>query len=535
MDYNFSNPLVCSGLFLHRIYIAHTEIQSGRQDNRPVLRNQKILGARYRFFQNPFPGYLSRGNGSIASVGFPCRTNLHCGHHRFAEIKRNKFLKTVYSWIKTDAVPFRRLLNLVVFLPCLLWSQDNGTVAYGRAVIDSLSSGAFAGRGYVDNGMRKSANFIAHEFEKIGLDKLGNSYFQEFTMPINILKNAELTVNGKDLKYGTDFLVKPSSKSQSFHAKEVYTFFPENFAAALHSEPELIDFIQKDFSAQKGKHIVFPPHQFEVDSINQYYKHWPNFYMAEENRGRAIFYFTDEKLTASLSQIQDSISEFIIHAKHYSKDLNISNYTIESKFIKDYNATNVIGQIEGGQTDSLIVITAHYDHLGKVGNVYFPGASDNASGTAFLLSLAKYFSENKPKHTLVFIAFGAEEAGLVGSRYFVAHPLFDLNKVKLLLNFDIMGAGEDGIQVVNSTVFTKEYELLNRINTEKNYLKQIKKRGEACNSDHCPFYERGIPSFFIYTLGGPGHYHDVWDTSDSLSLAEFEDLQRLFIDFINRL
>jgi len=191
--------------------------------------------------------------------------------------------------------------------------------------------------------------------------------------------------------------------------------------------------------------------------------------------------------------------------------------------------------IEGENTDSLILITAHFDHLGKVGNTIFPGASDNASGTAFLLELAKYFSQHKPKYSLVFIGFAAEEAGLVGSKYFVENSLVDLAKIKFLLNFDIMGAGEEGIQIVNSSVFTKEYELLNQINSNKNYLKQIKKRGEACNSDHCPFYEKGVPSFFTYTLGGPGHYHDVYDTAESLNLAEFEDLKKLFIEFIDKI
>lgn len=113
--------------------------------------------------------------------------------------------------------------------------------------------------------------------------------------------------------------------------------------------------------------------------------------------------------------------------------------------------------------------------------------------------------------------------------------MVDLAKIKFLLNFDIMGAGEEGIQIVNSSIFEKEYALLDQINSEKKYLKQIRKRGEACNSDHCPFYEKGVPSFFTYTLGGPGHYHDVFDTSESLNLAEFEDLKNLFIEFIQNL
>jgi len=418
-----------------------------------------------------------------------------------------------------------------------LFSQETGStsLSYARSIIDSLTSEGFAGRGYVDNGMKKASHFIAGEFEKFGMEKINGSYFQEFTMPINIIQNAELKLNGKELQYGIDFIVKPNSKSQAFHQKEIYFFNPEDYAASLKFESSFIDFIHRDMIAQTGKHIVFPPHRFEVDSLNQYYKNWVSFYKPEENRDRAVFYFTKDKLTSSLSQEQDSISEFFIDEKYYSKSLNIDSYNIDCQFIENYKSKNVIGKIEGKNKDSIIVITAHYDHLGKVGKAYFPGASDNASGTAFLLEMAKYFSQNQPEYTLIFIAFAAEEAGLVGSQYFVENPLVDLSKIKFLLNFDIMGAGEDGIQIVNSSVFTKEFELLNEINAEKKYVKQIKKRGEACNSDHCPFYEKGVPSFFIYTLGGPGYYHDIFDKGETLSLSGFNGLQKLFIEFIKKL
>lgn len=430
---------------------------------------------------------------------------------------------------------FLKLKPIILFLFSAFCFAQNAEIGYAKSIIDTLTSQSFAGRGYVNDGMWKSAGFIANEFEKLGLEKIDGSYFQEFTMPINVIKNAELKLNGQELQYGSDFLVKPGSRSQHFHPKEIYEFNPADFAASLKSEQMLIDFIQRDMVAQSGRHIVFPPYKFEVDSLNRYYKNWPTFYKPEENRNRAFFYFTGDKFTASLSQTQDSISEFFIDERYYRKSLSIDNYKIESEFIDNFKAKNVIGRIEGKNKDSLIVVTAHFDHLGKVGNIYFPGASDNASGTAFLLQLAKYFSQTKPKYSMVFIAFAAEEAGLVGSNYFVENPLVDLKKIKFLLNFDIMGAGEDGIQIVNSSVFTREYDLLNEINSKNKYVKQIKKRGEACNSDHCPFYEKGVPSFFTYTLGGPGHYHDVFDKAETLNLAGFEDLQKLFIAFIEKI
>ncbi|MDD3771166.1 MAG: M28 family metallopeptidase [Weeksellaceae bacterium] len=404
--------------------------------------------------------------------------------------------------------------------------------SYSHYVMDSLTSDVFAGRGYIDNGMNRTADFIANEFQKMGLKKVGNSYFQEFTMPINVIENAELTLNGKKLNYGIDFIVHPGSKSQTHQTKEIYTFSPTDFEVALSSETALIEFIERDMRLQNNKHLVFPPHTFEVDSLRIYYKNWPFFYRPDENENRSIFFFTEEKLTSFLSQEPKEISKFYIQSNHYNKNLNLDNYLIESTFYPNFKTKNVIAQIEGENKDSLIVLTAHFDHLGKVGTTIFYGASDNASGTAFLLELAKYYSQNTPKYTTIFIAFAAEEAGLVGSEYFAEHPLIELSRIKFLLNFDIMGAGEEGIQIVNSSIFTKEFELLKQINASKNYTPQIKKRGEACNSDHCPFYQKGVPSFFIYTLGGPGYYHDPLDDFSTLNFHGFTSLQALVIDFL---
>ena len=127
--------------------------------------------------------------------------------------------------------------------------------------------------------------------------------------------------------------------------------------------------------------------------------------------------------------------------------------------------------------DSFIVLTGHYDHLGHMGkDTYFPGANDNASGISMLLNLAKHYSEFKGenKYSILFIAFGAEEAGLIGSKYFVNHPIFPLTNIKFLINMDLMGTGEEGLMVVNGKVFEKEFNLLNDINKKHNFFPKIK-------------------------------------------------------------
>ena len=167
---------------------------------------------------------------------------------------------------------------------------------------------------------------------------------------------------------------------------------------------------------------------------------------------------------------------------------------------------NVLGYLEGEKKDSMLVFTAHYDHLGMMGNeTMFPGANDNASGVSLLLNLVKHFSTNPPEYTVVFIAFAAEEIGLIGSKYFTEHPVFPLSNIKFLINFDLAGTGDDGIQVVNGKIYQQKFDVLTKLNDQDKLLKQIKIRGEACNSDHCMFHAMGVPCFFHLHIGGyPG-------------------------------
>jgi Zn-dependent M28 family amino/carboxypeptidase len=168
-------------------------------------------------------------------------------------------------------------------------------------------------------------------------------------------------------------------------------------------------------------------------------------------------------------------------------------------------------------------------------NAYFPGASDNASGTSMILSMANYYAKNKQDYPIVFILFSGEEVGLLGSKYFVEHPLFSLQKIKMLVNVDIMGSAEAGITVVNGEQFKSAFDQLVDINKREAYLPEIKIRGKAANSDHYFFSEAGVPSIFIYSNGGPGYYHDVWDKPNTLNFKNYDNVAKLLIQFIKEL
>lgn len=165
---------------------------------------------------------------------------------------------------------------------------------------------------------------------------------------------------------------------------------------------------------------------------------------------------------------------------------------------------NVIGYIPSLDTNcqSSIVIGAHYDHIGKdvTGKKIFRGANDNASGTGVMMEFARALSKTNilAKVNIVFIAFTAEEKGLIGSKYYVEHPLFPLNKIVLMINFDMVGTGIGPWEIgTNLTENEPVNQLLKKsfdyyraaYRLAPWYLKPI--------SDHFPFYNENVPVLFF--------------------------------------
>jgi Zn-dependent M28 family amino/carboxypeptidase len=219
----------------------------------------------------------------------------------------------------------------------------------------------------------------------------------------------------------------------------------------------------------------------------------------------------------------------LLHSKPQNIALNIQN-----KFVESYVTKNVLAYIPGAEVpDSFVVFTAHYDHLGAMGKGnFFPGANDNASGTAMVLSLARYFSQpkNKPKYSIAFMLFAAEESGLLGSMYYTANPTFPLKQIKYLINLDMVGSGSEGISLVNGKANLKLTEKFKKINLEHGFFTDIKIGGESCNSDHCFFHKAGVPSVFIYTRGPECQaYHNLNDVSAKTPLTKFTELSQMLI------
>lgn len=420
-------------------------------------------------------------------------------------------------------------MKRIIFL-LALWVQFGHAqdMEYAREVLNELCSDALAGRGYVEDGDNAAAYFIEEEFKRHELFAWDYNYYQTFSFPVNTFpENVELSVDGVRLQAGKEFLVEADAPKLKGKFELTYLDGLPKIAPS----GRMVD----STAVYRGMVVI-------ADSLIA--KLPPSIRMSllrgmKKAGAKGVIRLTDSKLTWTVSKQQAPLAQLTVKREAWNDEASEVEVNVKSEFEKKHRTQNVLAFVEGSQhPDKFIVFTAHYDHLGKMGNdVIFRGANDNASGVAMLLNLAKHFAtpEFQPNYSTAFIAFAGEEPGLEGSLHYVKNPIFPLNDIKFLINLDILGTGDDGITVVNGAVHETEFEALKGINDEKGYLTQVKKRGKAAISDHYPFSEAGVPCFYIYTMGGIQAYHDVYDVPETLPLTEFEDLFRLLTDFVGRL
>ena len=192
-----------------------------------------------------------------------------------------------------------------------------------------------------------------------------------------------------------------------------------------------------------------------------------------------------------------------------------------------YTGVNVLGWIKGTEKpNSYIVISAHYDHEGIVNGIIYNGADDNASGVAALFSLAEYFKNNPPKHSVILAAFDAEELGLRGSKFFVENSIEPLHKIKLNLNMDMISRSDENELFVVGTRYNENLKRLISTVKASGDVKLIaghdgddKRENWTYSSDHASFYRKGIP-FLYFGVTDHEDYHEPTD--------DFENIQPQF-------
>ena len=417
------------------------------------------------------------------------------------------------------------------------------TVKRLKKDIYKLASDEMEGRNPGTSGEIKARNYLRQRMEEIGLKERGTegfvqafSYFEKVKQKPNKTK---LKINNKSLKLSHQFYTTEFSANGNIEDIPVISV-----GHGIHlPEQEYSDYESLDIDIQGYVALM------DIELPNKDLQHIPSLESrlsdAKDRGAVGILLFSSQKDKSaprnSFNRIK-SLGVPILYLKQSSfkevPQIFVENASFSViQYETPTPAHNIIGYIDN-TAELTVVITAHYDHLGfgSFGSKYkgqkkvHNGADDNASGTAALLELAYFFQNNKKKekYNFLFIAFSAEEKGLLGSKYFVENPTLALGDINYVLNMDMIGRMEEKmpltIEGIGSSLM---WENTLKETTCNAFPLTLKKR-ENGPSDHAPFYEVGIPVLHFWT----GKHDDYHLPSDDASKINF-DAESQIISFIN--
>ena len=402
---------------------------------------------------------------------------------------------------------------------------DAQDLAQYKKVVKELSSSKYQGRGYARDGANKAGKYLEKQFRLAGVDAVAR---QHFTLDINTFPGKmKLSVDGRKMVAGMDFTIR-------------------EYSPGAHGTYKLYHIDTLNYNSEKiFRDLALPENKdaFVVCDFWFTYKHREDFQKLQSAGGAPnaglVLTWDEEPLKFYKAYGEKVIDKPVIWllSKQIPRGSKSITVDIDNEFLKDYRCFNVIASVEGVSHDSCYVFTAHYDHLGNLGRkVFYPGANDNASGTATIVTLAAHYAKTKPKFDMLFIAFSGEDANLRGSEYYAQHPVLPMNRIKFLINVDMIGDNNPVQYCETSDQGQRAYELFERINAQKHYFKSLNHGKLAANSDHYPFAKRGIPCIFLENQQGDAFpfYHTPMDSWNNAVFDSYEPVFKLITDFIEQ-
>lgn len=463
--------------------------------------------------------------------------------------------------------------------------------------LNILAADDMEGRETGEPGQKKAAEYLRKQFEGLGLPAIGENdgYFQTILFSRQKWSEINLTVNGEKRRHLWEFSSAPSqNSSRAALSIDELTFLGYGIDTDTYSD-------YRDAGNLKGKHILIfagePKSKGGDYLINGSNKpsDWANTeakLMKAKAAGVETVFVIDpdfkentvairketldgrmkmaemteaERMTANVvyltpqlaREIMGKMGKKVIKArKKLEKSgklkpvvLPVNLVLTQDKSVKELIGENVLGFVEGRDPelkDEVLVVSAHYDHVGMRGDNVFNGADDNGSGTTTVLEIAEAFVEAKkmgkgPRRSVLFLLVSGEEKGLLGSEYYVSHPLFPLENTIADINVDMVGRVDPEhkdnpyyIYVIGSDRLSTELhdinERMNKTYTELDldytYNAEDDPNRYYYRSDHYNFAVKGIPSIFFFN-GTHADYHQASDTVEKINFEKMERIGRL--------
>jgi aminopeptidase YwaD len=398
--------------------------------------------------------------------------------------------------------------------------------------VEFLSSDALEGRSPGTAGAILARDYIAKRFSKMGVIPMGQSgFFQEFSVPEPVVVDADGTsasIGKESLALNSQFYPLLYSNNAKATGKTVWV----NFGITA---PELDYNDYKKVASLTGKIAVMDvssPDGIHPHSAYAKYHDLANRISLAKEKGAIGVVMVNLGDMANDPEDEYRKIRGLGIPVIFVKDDGLAKKLKKSKDVsfavqqeeKDADAYNVIGFIDNGKPTT-VVIGAHYDHLGwgDNGSLYVGepsihnGADDNASGTAALIALAETLSKKKEftGHNYLFIAFTAEERGLLGSNYYVNNPTFPIEKMAYMINMDMVGRLRENQLQISGTGTAMQWQSV----FEKMECYDLKYKLDPSGvgpSDHTSFYNMGIPVLHFFT-GSHSDYHKPTDDADKIN------------------
>ncbi|HUQ67630.1 MAG TPA: M28 family peptidase [Flavitalea sp.] len=429
-----------------------------------------------------------------------------------------------------------------------------------------IASREMQGRETATEGQRLAATYIEEQFKKDSLTPGWNgSYQQPFPVYKDSLIKAVLVINGKNLKHDTDFTATLNSGFNiSMESDEIF------FAGFGQSDSAFDDYSNTNV---KGKIVmIWPGTRTTISGGKKVTSAAPDYYIlqksAKKNGAAALLIVQPSFIRGALPNrdrmyvkdyredsipdtfiISDSTARLIVGkdfesvrksiktdapaGKSYASRIKLEH----EKVMQQLQSSNVIGMLQGtDKKDEAVIITAHYDHLGKKDTTIYFGADDDGSGTVAVLEIAQAYklaaaAGVRPRRTIIFMTVSGEEKGLWGSDYYSGHPAFSLDKTSADINIDMIGRIEKGrkgdsldyIYVVGDNRLSSDLRPVSENLNNKHFKFKFDYKYNDPNdperifyrSDHYNFAKKGVPAIFYFS-GLHDDYHRPTDTPDKI-------------------
>ncbi|MEM0994535.1 MAG: M28 family peptidase [Bacteroidota bacterium] len=466
-----------------------------------------------------------------------------------------------------------------------------------RTILTVLASDEYEGRETGTEGQRKAADYIANKFEALGLPKIGedDTYFQEMIYTGESWDEIKMTVGEKSYRHLWDFYSFPTRNSDrpATRIEEVV------FLGYGMDDPKYSDYGNRNV---RGKTILIYAGEPKDKSGNylvsgtkessDWSTDWRKKLKTAKEKGVALVLIIDPNIQSNIKEnrrfllssnmrigpgeqaeanfannifISSTIAKAIVGRKFKKvvkardkitkkgklKTVSIPTdmEVIQDKKTRQLIGSNVLGFIEGSDPtmkDEVVVVTAHYDHLGKRGQSIYNGADDNGSGTSTVLEVAEALAKAKaagagPRRSILVMLVSGEEKGLLGSQYYAENPIFPLENTVANVNVDMVGrvdkkytANPNYIYVIGSDRLSTELHEINET-ANQNYTNLVldytynddnDPNRYYYRSDHYNFAKKGIPAIFYFN-GTHEDYHRSTDTVDKINFEKMEKIGKL--------